>query len=63
MHAPPPDTAALRRYAVAADADPRTVRKVLEGQPVRGMVARRVQAVLVAAGLVPLSPLSTSSAV
>ena len=42
------DTAMIRRLAVEADADPRTVRRVLRGERVRGMVDRRVRRVLAA---------------
>lgn len=38
----------LRRIAVAALCDPRSVAKVLDGQPVRPMTAQRVLAVLAA---------------
>lgn len=47
------DEATLRRLAVAADADPRTVKKRLAGKPVRGMVARRIDAVLARENLLP----------
>ncbi len=35
--------AALRRLALISEADPRTVRRVLTGKPVRGMVADRIK--------------------
>lgn len=36
------DTAELRALAVAVDADPRTVNKILLGKHVRGIIGRRV---------------------
>lgn len=45
------DTATIRRLAVEADVDPRTVRRRLRGESVRGMAAHRVDAVLVKHGL------------
>jgi hypothetical protein len=51
------DEATRRRIAVlAGGADPRTVDKVLLGQPVRGDVRLRVLAVLEDCGIAPLSP-------
>lgn len=38
--------AQVRRVAVEADADPRTVRRVLRGESTRGMAAERVRMVL-----------------
>lgn len=37
---------ALRAVAVAAQADPATVRRVLRGERVRGMVAERIRVAL-----------------
>lgn len=37
------DTAELRRIAVEVDADPRTVRKILAGEIVRGVLGRRLR--------------------
>lgn len=39
-------TAEVRDIAVRADADPRTVWRVIRGQPVKGMPERRIRAVL-----------------
>lgn len=36
------DTAELRRIAVEVEADPRTVRKILAGKKVRGVLGRRL---------------------
>jgi hypothetical protein len=47
------DKATLRRLAVESSTDPRTVQKVLRGEPVRGMAAHRIAAVLAAEGLAP----------
>lgn len=41
----------VRRLAVAASCDPRTVEKVLRGEPVRGMARTRALAALKAAGV------------
>lgn len=43
--------AKLRALAVAADCDPRTVRKVLRGERVTGMAAERARVVLRKAGI------------
>jgi hypothetical protein len=43
--------AEIRRVAVEASADPRTVRKVLTGQEVRGMAEARVRQALAKLGL------------
>lgn len=45
------DEATARRLAVKADCDPRTVRKVLQGDPLKSMSARRAHKVLVEEGL------------
>lgn len=50
-HPSKPDTATLRRWAVASSSDPRTVEKVLRGEPVRGLAGYRVRAVLAAEGI------------
>lgn len=47
---PKPDQATKRRLAVEASCDPRTIDKVLRGEPVRGLARQRALAVLVAAG-------------
>jgi hypothetical protein len=45
------DAATLRALSVAAGVDPRSVAKVLKGEPVRGMAGHRARKVLEAAGL------------
>ena len=45
------DAATARKLAVKADCDPRTIQKVLRGDAVRSMSARRALSVLVEAGL------------
>lgn len=47
------DTAKLRELAVRVEADPRTVRKLLLGGEVRGLVGRRVRRELVRLGYLP----------
>ncbi len=42
-----------RELAVEASCDPRTLRKVLAGKPVRGLAADRARAVLERHGLLP----------
>jgi hypothetical protein len=41
----------LREVAVAASADPRTIRKVLRGEPTRLLVRERILAAIEALGL------------
>jgi translation initiation factor 2 alpha subunit (eIF-2alpha) len=41
----------IRSFAVAAEADPRSVRKVLRGDRLRGPVDRRIRRVLAEAGV------------
>lgn len=41
----------VRKIAVAAEADPRTVRRVINGQATKGMASQRIQAVLRRQGL------------
>jgi len=48
-----PDAATVRRLAVAADFDPRTILKELHGRRARGMAGHRARAVLVQEGLLP----------
>ena len=45
--------AAVRRLAAEADVDPRTIRRRLRGEPVRGMAAERADRVLRARGIEP----------
>jgi len=47
----PLDEATRRLMAVLCDADPRSVDKVLAGQPVRGLTGQRIRATLEAAGI------------
>jgi hypothetical protein len=47
------DTATIRRIAVKADADPRSVEKRIRGERVRGMAGHRVDAVLREHGIEP----------
>lgn len=51
----PVDCAELRRLACRAEVDPRTLAKVIRGEPVRGMAGRRALRVLRAEGIEPLS--------
>jgi hypothetical protein len=44
----------LRQLAVEADVDPRTIKRVFDGQVVRGMAGRRAFEALVHAGLLAL---------
>lgn len=41
-----------RRIAVAAEVDPRTVKRFCDGKPVRGMAGERIARALKAAGLI-----------
>ena len=47
--------ATLRRLAVRASCDPRTILAIAEGRPVRGMAGERARRALVEAGY-PLPP-------
>ncbi|MBI2393689.1 MAG: hypothetical protein HYV09_29215 [Deltaproteobacteria bacterium] len=52
-----PDTETLRRLAVEASVDPRTISKIIDGRPVRGMARRRALDALRRAGIdVPSVP-------
>lgn len=59
MHAPHITAALLRRLAVEASADPRTVRRRLQGQPVRGLAADRIDEVLARHDLAPTQEAQT----
>jgi hypothetical protein len=48
-----PDAATIRRFAVAASADPRSVEKRLRGEPVRGLAGHRIDRVLAAHSIPP----------
>lgn len=53
----------LRELAVAASADPRTVRRVLLGERVRGMADDRIRRALVERGMpVPIPDIGATSA-
>jgi hypothetical protein len=47
------DAATARKLAVEASCDPRTLRRVLEGEAVRGLAVERAREVLVKHGLLP----------
>jgi hypothetical protein len=47
------DTATIRRLAVEAESDHRTVRKRLRGESVKGLACHRIDRVLAAHGLTP----------
>lgn len=47
------DTATVRRLAVEAEADPRSVEARLRGKRVRGMAGHRIDRVLAKHGLAP----------
>ncbi len=44
------DASTLRRLAVLADVDPRSLRRLLRGEPVRGAAGHRARRVLIEAG-------------
>ncbi len=48
------DESTRRKLAVLADCDPRTIDKVILGQPVRGAAGLRALAVLTECGITPL---------
>jgi len=50
---PPPTAAELRKLSVEFDADPRTIRKILKGQTVRGVTGERLHRELQARGYLP----------
>ena len=52
------DAATIRELAVRADVDPRTISKVMDGQPARGMAGRRARAALIAGGFLEPSKAS-----
>jgi hypothetical protein len=47
------DAEQLRELALAAHVDPRTLKKILEGRPVRGMAGARARRALIERGLLP----------
>lgn len=55
------DEAMRRELAVGASVDPRTVEKVLRGEPVRGMAGRRARRALEEAGFTVPEPHPASS--
>jgi hypothetical protein len=56
-----PHAALLREIAVLAEADPRSVRRCLEGKPVRVLTARRIIRVLQNYGLQVPAPVATAA--
>jgi hypothetical protein len=56
------DASTLRRLAVQASCDPRTIAAVAQGRAVRGLAGERARAALIAEGLLPSSS-STNGAV
>ena len=50
------DEATIRRLAVESSTDPRTIRKVILGKPVRGMSGERAREALVRAGFPVVDP-------
>lgn len=52
------DAATIRELAVRADVDPRTIAKVADGRPARGMAGRRARDVLIAGGFLESSEAS-----
>jgi DNA-binding LacI/PurR family transcriptional regulator len=56
----PIDTAMARRVAVMADCDPRSVDRVMRGEMVRPMTARRIREALAELGL-PAPPTAATS--
>src|SRR5690606_7126945 len=55
------DGATIREISVEAEADPRTVMRLLRGEEVRGLPARRILRALLALGLGQLAPARASS--
>lgn len=51
-----PDPIQLKRIALEASVDPRTLRRVLRGEEVRGMAGYRAREALAARGLLPTAP-------
>jgi hypothetical protein len=45
------DAATARKFAVEASCDPRTLRRILDGEAVRGLAGERARKVLVKHGL------------
>jgi len=56
------DTALLRELAVAASCDPRSIRRRLRGDVVRGVAGHRIEAVLAERGLLPAPQPAAKSA-
>lgn len=53
MRGPHLDAATLRKIAVRASVDPRTIKRLLRGAPVRGLPAYRIREALAEEGLGP----------
>lgn len=47
------DAATARRLAVKADCDPRSIRRIIAGEPVRGMSGQRALKVVRESGIEP----------
>lgn len=47
------DKATIRALAVRASCDPRTIARVIEGRPVRGLAGQRALAAIIDAGVMP----------
>jgi hypothetical protein len=47
------DKATIRALSVRASVDPRTIVRVIEGRPVRGMAGQRALAALIESGVLP----------
>jgi hypothetical protein len=56
------DGATARKLASDASVHPETIRKMLRGEHVRGLAGHRARAVLTAAGLLPVAPITRQSA-
>lgn len=52
----PLDKATIRELAVRASVDPRSIQRMLAGEPVKGMAGHRARRVLQEAGLLPPGP-------
>lgn len=50
------DAATLRRLAVRASCDPKTIKRVFDSEPVRGLAFHRAHQTLAEAGLLPDTP-------
>ncbi len=55
------DDAVKRELAVQASCHPKTIAKVLRGEPVRGLAGHRARKILEAAGLLPRDEAAVAS--